>query len=222
MGHASARGVFATGMVLLLACGGGAPANEPRLDATAPTDFSGARPRGGQDAGQGATDAGEKRGDAGNDGRGPGDASAVEASGGDTGATTRDAGATTGDAGNACSIDGEPGVCMATSTCASMAGYQSTPGHCPGPASIECCALIPNVADNPPVPAGWVLMQQSQVTPAMTTWAVTILNDPTTYPLFSTTIMTFGSLMVLARVEWHPPDFQNSVVHRGVTLYVPA
>jgi len=26
---------------------------------------------------------------------------------------------------------------------------------------------------------------------------------------------------VLARVEWHPPDFQNSVVHRGVALYEP-
>jgi hypothetical protein len=27
--------------------------------------------------------------------------------------------------------------------------------------------------------------------------------------------------MVLARVEWHPPDFQNNAIHRGVTLYVP-
>jgi hypothetical protein len=26
---------------------------------------------------------------------------------------------------------------------------------------------------------------------------------------------------VLARVEWHAPDFQNSAVHRGVTLYQP-
>jgi hypothetical protein len=34
--------------------------------------------------------------------------------------------------------------------------------------------------------------------------------------------MTFGTLLVLARVEWHPPDFQNHAVHRGVTLYVPA
>jgi hypothetical protein len=34
-------------------------------------------------------------------------------------------------------------------------------------------------------------------------------------------MQTFGSLDVLARVEWHPPDFQNSVVHRGVTLYEP-
>jgi hypothetical protein len=39
--------------------------------------------------------------------------------------------------------------------------------------------------------------------------------------MFSTAIMDFGTLMVMARVEWHPPDFQNSVVHRGVTLYEP-
>ena len=29
-------------------------------------------------------------------------------------------------------------------------------------------------------------------------------------------------VLVLARVEWLPPDFQNAVVHRGVTLYEPA
>ena len=39
--------------------------------------------------------------------------------------------------------------------------------------------------------------------------------------MFSTTLMTFGTVQVLARVEWHPPDFQNGVVHRGVT-YLPA
>jgi hypothetical protein len=39
------------------------------------------------------------------------------------------------------------------------------------------------------------------------------------YPMFSTAMQTFGTLLVLARVEWHPPDFQNGVVHRGVTLY---
>jgi hypothetical protein len=64
-------------------------------------------------------------------------------------------------------------------------------------------------------------MQQSQVTPDMTTWAVAILHDPVDYPMFSTTIRVFGSLTVLALVEWHPPDFQNGVVHRGVTLFVP-
>ena len=81
--------------------------------------------------------------------------------------------------------------------------------------------MTPNVADNPPVPAGYELMAQAAVTAAMTAWAVSILDDPTTYPMFATTTMTFGSLTVLARVEWHPPDFHNSAVHRGVTLYEP-
>jgi hypothetical protein len=110
---------------------------------------------------------------------------------------------------------------MEVSACAMMSGHDSTPGYCPGAASIECCALIPNVADNPPIPTGYMLMAQADVTAAMTTWAVAILDDPTTYPLFSTAKMTFGSLEVLARVEWHPPDFNNSAVHRGVTLYEP-
>jgi hypothetical protein len=82
--------------------------------------------------------------------------------------------------------------------------------------------VTPDPANNPPTPAGYVLMQQSDVTPDMTTWAVDILNDPATYPMFSTTTKAFGALTVLARVEWHPPDFQNAVVHRGVTLYEPA
>jgi hypothetical protein len=77
------------------------------------------------------------------------------------------------------------------------------------------------VAGNPPAPSGYQLLPQAQVTSAMTTWAVDILHDPSTYPMFSCTVETFGSLTVLALVEWHPPDFQNSVVHRGVTLFVP-
>jgi hypothetical protein len=45
--------------------------------------------------------------------------------------------------------------------------------------------------------------------------------------MFSTTTMTFtdaagtGTITPLARVEWHPPDFNNSATHRGVTLFVP-
>jgi hypothetical protein len=74
---------------------------------------------------------------------------------------------------------------------------------------------------NPPIPAGYQLMPQADVTPDMTTWAVMILNDPATYPMFATAMMQFGALNVLARVEWHPPDFQNSMWHRGVTLYEP-
>jgi hypothetical protein len=121
-----------------------------------------------------------------------------------------------------CSVDGVSGQCMTVTACAALTDHTSTAGYCPGPASIECCTDTPSTADNPPTPAGYVLMQQSQVTPAMTTWAVAILNDPTTYAMFSTTTMVFGTLTVLARVEWHSPDFQNSVVHRGVTLYVPS
>jgi hypothetical protein len=113
------------------------------------------------------------------------------------------------------------GQCLDTSACAALGSYVSTPGYCPGPANIQCCTPTPSVADNPPVPAGWQLMQQSAVTPAMTAWAVAILNDPTSYPMFSTTIQVFGSQSLMARVEWHPPDFQNGAIHRGVTLYVP-
>jgi hypothetical protein len=114
------------------------------------------------------------------------------------------------------------GQCITTSSCTALGGHTSLAGYCAGPASIECCIKTPSVADNPPVPAGWKLMSQSAVTPDMTNWAVAILHDPTDYPMFSTAMRTFGSLTVLARVEWHPPDFQNGAVHRGVTLYQPA
>jgi hypothetical protein len=123
------------------------------------------------------------------------------------------------DAGNGCSYEGAPGECIATQACAAMADHTSFPNLCPGPANIECCIVTPSTADNPPAPAGWVLMMQSEVTAAMTSWAVMILDDPSMYPMFSTTTMTFGSLLVLARVEWHPPDSNNESIHRGVTLY---
>ena len=125
------------------------------------------------------------------------------------------------DADNACAVEGAPGTCIDVATCAAIADHTSYAGQCPGPASIQCCIRTPSVADNPPTPAGYQLMQQSEVTPEMTSWAVMILQDPVTYPMFATATMTFGALMVLARVEWHPPDVQNSAVHRGVTLYKP-
>jgi hypothetical protein len=127
----------------------------------------------------------------------------------------------TSDAGVTCSIDGLGGQCIDVAACAMMTSYMSTPGYCPGPANIECCTVIPNVADNPPVPTGWKLMAQADVTADMTAWAVAILDDPTTYPMFATAMRVFGTLTVMAIVEWHPPDFQNSAVHRGVTLYQP-
>ncbi len=122
---------------------------------------------------------------------------------------------------DACTVSGAPGECMSTSACTALGNHTSYAGHCPGSADIQCCIVTPNTANNPPFPPGYKLMAQADVTPAMTTWAVAILNDPTDYPMFSTAMMMFGTLNVLAQVEWHPPDFQNSVVHRGVTLFEP-
>ena len=133
-----------------------------------------------------------------------------------------DVNASDADAGIACfESTGVWGTCISTTDCAALGAYTSTPGLCPGPTDIQCCAKTPDVADNPPIPSGWKLMAQADVTAAMTSWAVAILKDPVTYPMFSTTTQTFGTLLVMARVEWHPPDFQNGVVHRGVTLYEP-
>ena len=39
----------------------------------------------------------------------------------------------------ACVAGGVAGTCLDTSVCATMAGYISTPGLCPGPASEQCC-----------------------------------------------------------------------------------
>jgi hypothetical protein len=125
------------------------------------------------------------------------------------------------DASAACAYEGEPGTCVATTSCAALANHSAFAGLCPGPANIQCCVETPSVANNPPAPVGYKLMIQSDVTPDMTTWAVMILDDPADYPMFATTTMVFGTLTVLARVEWHPPDFQNNAIHRGVTLYEP-
>jgi hypothetical protein len=120
----------------------------------------------------------------------------------------------------ACEWGGAPGQCLTATACSGLGKHTAEVGSCM--TGLSCCIVTPNPANNPPTPAGYKLMMQSQVTPAMTSWAVAILHDPTTYPMFATAMMQFGALDVLARVEWHPPDFQNSIVHRGVTLYVPA
>jgi GH25 family lysozyme M1 (1,4-beta-N-acetylmuramidase) len=72
---------------------------------------------------------------------------------------------------------------------------------------------------NPPLPSGYHLMKQSAVTAAMTAWAVDILHNAAQFPMFATAKRDFNGHAILARVEWHPPDFQNHVEHRGVTLY---
>ena len=74
---------------------------------------------------------------------------------------------------------------------------------------------------NPPIPSGYQLMQQLAVTRVMTAWAVEILYNPEKYPMFATVMRAFDGTSVLARVEWHAPDFQNHAMHRGVTLYAP-
>jgi hypothetical protein len=120
-----------------------------------------------------------------------------------------------------CEWGGAPGSCLSQTDCAAMTDRTDEPGTiCASP--LGCCIDTPNVADNPPTPAGWKLMKQADVTTAMTDWAVAILHDPVTYPMWSTTTMQFPTLLVLARVEWHPPDFLNGVIHRGVTLYEPS
>jgi hypothetical protein len=204
----SASGTVAPLLVFLVACShAGAPGAGTASHGASTSSTGSSAGAGGAGGGGGAHGSGGAGGTGGTEGTGgsndagPGDASP--------------------EAGAACSVDGVEGQCLEVSACAALTGYSSTPGFCPGPADVECCTMGPSVADNPPTPAGWELMEQSEVTPAMTTWAVDILDDPTDYPMFSTAMMTFGTLMVLARVEWHPPDFQNDIVHRGVTLYQP-
>lgn len=45
--------------------------------------------------------------------------------------------------GVACSVDGRAGVCLDVASC--DAGRVSTPGRCPGPANVQCCAAPPPV-----------------------------------------------------------------------------
>ena len=118
--------------------------------------------------------------------------------------------------GGACTIAGGTGG--VTVTCAPRvdAGDAAEAADAP-----DADASPPSVSQNPPVPAGWGLIPQPEITPDMIDWSVMILDDPTTYPMFSTAMRTFGVVTVLARVEWHAPDAQDAVVHRGVTLYEP-
>jgi hypothetical protein len=67
---------------------------------------------------------------------------------------------------------------------------------------------------NDPVPEGWALMAQAAVTAELTAWAISLLHDMA---------LSMGDMVMrggtLARIEWHPPDGNNSGTHRGVTLY---
>ncbi len=139
----------------------------------------------------------------------------------DSGSTEPDAGTDAGltDAGP-CPANGNIGRCIPESSCSALPGYSSTPGECTA-ADLQCCSPTPDLANNPPAPSGWQLLPQSNVTTAMTAWAEELVLDPTDYPMFSSAMMTFGDLAVMGVVEWLPPDFQNSAVHRGVVLFQP-
>src|SRR5579862_5612525 len=108
----------------------------------------------GKDAGVSAADAGRR--DAGS--------KHTPEGGGDDVVVLADAADDAGDAGTPCSVDGEPGMCLNTSTCATMTDTVSMAGYCPGPADIECCVRTPNVADNPPTPSGYMLLFKEAVT----------------------------------------------------------
>lgn len=72
-------------------------------------------------------------------------------------------------------------------------------------------------------PSGAKVLPQSDVTPEMTSWAVAIDHDPSTYPMDSWTMRRFGSRLVAAHVEWHSWTYRQGqrVSGRfwGVTLY---
>ncbi len=196
-------------VALLAGCSGADHgSDEPTsADGSTSSDAPAADGASSEDVGTGSTDGGDAGSDAIEDTANTGDAT--------------DAGVDA-DGSAACAPYGAPGECITVAACSALGDHTSYAGYCPGAADIECCIVTPSTANNPPTPAGYVLMQQADVTPAMTTWAVMILDDPTTYPMFSTTTMTFGTQLVLARVEWHPPDANNQTIHRGVTLYEPA
>jgi hypothetical protein len=111
-------------------------------------------------------------------------------------------------------------MCLSAADCVAIPDHTLENGTCPS--GKGCCIDTPNTADNPPIPTGWKpFTSQAMVTSAMTDWALVIFHDHVNYPMWSSATMWFGSLDVLARVEWHAPDFQNGIVHRGVTLYQP-
>src|SRR5947207_747310 len=81
---------------------------------------------------------------------------------------------------------GAPGDGLVSTDCDALGDHTPYAGSCPGPSEIQCCIVTPDT-HNPPIPDGYRLMMQSEVTPEMTDWAVAILHDWDTYPMFSTT-----------------------------------
>ena len=91
----------------------------------------------------------------------------------------------------------------------------------PNPRKNSATTLL-STSVNPPPPEGTRLWTKP-VTPAMTAWAVGMLNSPGAYPIFSSATREFGSDNAMARVEWHPWTWRNGVKvagqFRGITLY---
>ena len=78
---------------------------------------------------------------------------------------------------------------------------------------------MPDVSHaNPPPPANTQILRDQDVTAAMSQWAVAVLHD-SSVPLFGVVRSKLDGVALVARKEWHVPDFQNSAWHHGVTLY---
>jgi lysozyme len=85
-------------------------------------------------------------------------------------------------------------------------------------------ATLPDPNQNPAPPAGWRYMPQPAVTPAMTAWAIKLLEDLSDYPgppPYWVVPNVVDGRVVRAMVQVHPPDKENGAVHRGVSLMEP-
>jgi hypothetical protein len=89
-----------------------------------------------------------------------------------------------------------------------------------GPAALPTSPL-PAAPSNPPAPG--VALQQSEVTPAMTAWAVSLVHSA--LPMHSVSHKDFDGRAVLGRIEWHThqaatgKDFPQGI--RAASLYWP-
>ncbi len=97
-----------------------------------------------------------------------------------------------------------------------------TTAHVSGASRKQPATTLVSTPNNSPPPEGTRLWTKP-VTPAMTAWAIGLLNSPSAYPMFSTALREFGSYNLMARVEWHPWTWRNGIKisgqFRGITLY---
>jgi hypothetical protein len=124
------------------------------IECCTPTGGSSTSGSSGATSGAGSSGSGSGSGTSGAGGAGSsgsGSGSATSGAGGGSssgsGGSGGGGGSGCGGAGNeppSCNVDGVDGTCIDTGTCASMTGYTSTPGYCPGAANIECCTPPPS------------------------------------------------------------------------------